>query len=554
MQRASDEISLALQNRNRLIGLTASFNKIDPQTFADNRQLRKLDTPDWQVVFGRRGAGKTTLLATYAQYITKADRIKYASIELNVPDFISVVESDSGKKIKDSIIAKIYFDDFIRVIADHVYNVFTSQNTNSKFYRRFQISEKKRHIEDIVLELKKSTASVVETEFGGATKVTTKTKEHASSTNKVSGRLDAGIGVDATGLPHMHLGLNGHTNRGSEQEASEDRLKSVAIKNFKLNYSRTRQLIEELLDALGLEKLYIFIDEWSELDRTGTTTIQPHFADLIKRVFWKNPKFVFKLGAVRNHTRLTTSLKAKTIVGLELGADIFEINLDDAYVDGEINKIAFFEELIFRHLAACNKNLLDFQREGNITPYGTPGGRPIDTFITHIFKNRDVFKTLVIGAGNLPRDFIEMFDAIAQRRNFSVVPTWTLGEIKSAIKTHYLSNKQSTIKGDNELEDICKKIMRLVKSNKCRLIIVPAQSDLKIIRATAVLYHKRLIHDVNMNEIPPLLRNTHEFYYADLGLEFDVSREKFEDLTEQIDVCPLAGDEEEDSVQQFILK
>jgi len=120
VRSVSAAISKALQRRPSLLGLTSSF-KINPQIFADNKQLSKIDTPDWQVVFGRRGAGKTTLLATYAKYLTDGQPHERASIELNVPDFASLVKSTTSKSVPDLEVAQIYFADFMRRIAARFY-------------------------------------------------------------------------------------------------------------------------------------------------------------------------------------------------------------------------------------------------------------------------------------------------------------------------------------------------------------------------------------------------------------------------------------------------
>lgn len=554
MSKAAADISTALRLRNKFIGLTASFSKIDPRTFADNRQLSKLDTDDWQIVFGRRGAGKTTLLATYAQYITQTDRIKSASIEVNVPDFVSVVESNGTRKIKDAELAQIYFDDFVRFISNHLFEVFSTANNKSKFYRFGVKSQKMKYVEDLILKIRASTSVQEESPIGGNKKATSKRQSRSTLAKDAGVSADLSIGLKKSGAPSAEGKLQAGYGHEEKAKVTEDFQGSVTYRHFKLDYALTRQLIEELLTALGFEKLYIFLDEWSELDRTGATEIQPYFADLVKRVFWKNPKFVLKIGAIRNHTRLNSTTKMDGIIGLELAADIFELNLDSVYTESEINRIRFFEELVFRHLAVCNPELLAFQRHEEVTPYGTLHGRPVETFITHIFKSRDVFKTLVVGSGSLPRDFIEMFDSIAQNRKFSVDPLWSMADAKSAVRDHYLKNKHSSIRRDSLAMSICEKIMVAVKKNGSRLVIIQNNASNDVLLGIANLYHRRFLHDVSLSDIPPLLRNSHSFFYADLGLQFDVSREKFEDASDHNEVFPLQGDEEAKDIVKYLIQ
>ena len=124
--------------------------------------------------------------------------------------------------------------------------------------------------------------------------------------------------------------------------------------NFKFDYFRTRDIVVDLLDALKIEQLFIFIDEWSELDRSAVRNIQPFFAELLKKVFWNNQRFVVKIGAVRNQTKLITKIKRSGPIGLEPGADIFEINLDEAYASwpapgSEDTKLGVLMEREVRH-------------------------------------------------------------------------------------------------------------------------------------------------------------------------------------------------------------
>ncbi len=548
----ADKISDALRKRKQQLGLTATF-KTDPRIFAENAQLRKLDSPDWQIVFGRRGAGKTMLLATYAQYITINDKSKYASIEINATDFTSDVRTDSPKKPKDIDVAQIYFADFMRYISDHLFKVFSEANKDSKFWRFSQTSQKRHLIESLVIRIKESTVEQNPSQIGQNRKIKTKRKGIIEHKNKSGIDLNASLGADLSG--DLSAGADAKLSYGhGDSRITTDTLEEdLGISNFKFDYYRTRKLLEELLEVLGLEKLYIFIDEWSEIDPTASTNIQPYFAALLKRVFWKNHRFIIKIGAIRNQTRLLKSTRGSGSIGLELSADLFELSLDSVYAGDEVSRAEFFENLIFRHLSYCNPDIKGFQRQEEVTLYGTIKGEPIDTFITYIFKTRDVFKTLVIGAGALPRDFIEMFDAIAESRRFSVQPPWSLPDIKKAVKNHYINNKHATLDSDGDIQDYCDKITLKVIENGSRLILVNRRAEKKVLINFAQLYHKRLIHDVSSADIPPLLRNKFHFYYSDLGLFYDASREKYEEQTDHVENCPLKGNERIEDVAKFVV-
>lgn len=554
MSKATEELSAALKKRSQIVGFSSSFAKINPLVFADNRLLSQLDSPEWQIVFGRRGAGKTTLLATYARYITMYDDLKIASIELTVPDFINVVESEGEKKISDSDLAKIYFDDFIIAIADHLYDVFTTANRDSKFFRFWDTSGKRKHVEDLVVAIKESTSTAAETPFGSPRTTTEQetTTESLDNNRKSTGKVAVKIDEKITPSIEVNAGIEGGTSSGSSRKREIS--SSVSHKHYKIDYAKTRKLLEKLLDALGLRSLYIFIDEWTELDRVGLTDVQPLFADLLKRVFWRNSRFVIKIGAVKAFTRLNSTKPSNEIVGLELGADIFELNLDNVYAHRDsLNKILFFENLLFRHLYVCNPALSMFQRREEKSQYGTLEGRPVETFINHIFKSRDVFATLITGSGGLPRDLIEMFDAIAKKQHFSVESPWGIMDVKTSVRDHYIAHKHSQLRKNKSAMRICDRITRLVLKNDSRLIGISNDAESELLLGIAELYHRRLLHDVDAADVPALLRNNYSFYYADLGLLFDVSRERFEGIAGHEEKCPLVGNEELSQVERYIL-
>jgi hypothetical protein len=324
------------------------------------------------------------------------------------------------------------------------------------------------------------------------------------------------------------------------------------MQNYKFAYGDTRSILEEILKVLRIKKMFIIIDEWSELDRSANGKIQPHFAELLKRVFWNKDRFVVKIGAVRNQTKLNTSSRSTGLIGLELSADIFEINLDEVYLSQELNKVRFYEDLLFRHLSYCNPDLLDFKDRSEVDLYGTPYLKPIETFISYIFKSREELAFLISGAGGLPRDFLEIFDIIAEARNFSVTPRWSMKDVKHGIRDHFLKRKLINFDEKDEHYELYKKVIKLVKQNRSRLLVVPKIGDRDQLYAVADFYHKRLLHDVALHDVPPLLRPKFNLYYADLGLQLDASRDKLDDV-QDAEKCPLNGTESEEDVKRFML-
>ena len=551
MRNPSLSISVALERRPKMLPLRATLDSINVNVFADNKQLQQIDNSNWQVLFGRRGAGKTTLLATYANYIANhQDKSARASIELNVTDFISVLDNGDLDAASDIEIAQIYFADFLEKICMHLFKVFSEGNERSKFFRLFQASDKKGYIQDLILTLVDSTRTPTPTDIGGKRQAMRK----RMSRNAQGHSFDSGVALsgnvsETMGGLAIKASLGGaRKNEQTKEQQVED---LVGLTNFKFNYFKTREIMVTILEALQITQLFIVIDEWSELDRSATRNIQPLFAELLKKVFWNNERFVLKIGAVRNQTKLNTKLKSNGPIGLELGADIFELNLDDVYAT--LDKTKFYEELIFKHLAYCNPDLNDFRAKEEADFYGTRLTRPLETFITYIFKSRREFETLIEGAGGLPRDFVEIFDALARTRDFSVHPTWNMKEVKTSIREHCVRNKQADIPDDRDVYDVFAKLIALIQANNSRIILVGRNSSRKLLTIVGDFYHKRLLHDVPLMSVPVLIRPRYHMYSADLGLLYDANLVHMDDGVEVSETLPFSSTDTPEKLQRYVL-
>jgi hypothetical protein len=95
-------------------------------------------------------------------------------------------------------------------------------------------------------------------------------------------------------------------------------------------------------------------------------------------------------------------------------------------------------------------------------------------------------------------------------------------------------------------------MIKLVEHNKSRLLVVPKTGDRDALYAVADFYHKRLLHDVAIHDVPRLLRAKYNLYYADLGFQLDTSKEKFDEIRHG-EICPLKGDESEEDIRKFLL-
>ena len=217
-------ISVALERRPKMLPLRATFDSINLRVFADNKQLQQIDNANWQVLFGRRGAGKTTLLATYASYITRnVETTNRASIELNVTDFISVLENGEIGKTSDIEVAQIYFADFLEKIAMHLFQVFSKEDKKSKFVRLFLSSEKRDYIQDLILRLVDSIKKPTPTDFGAKRKATRRETSISSKSENDSHGLSVKAAAGSKGADFKATASLAMTNNEKNDNLTLDR-------------------------------------------------------------------------------------------------------------------------------------------------------------------------------------------------------------------------------------------------------------------------------------------------------------------------------------------
>ncbi|WP_337880087.1 hypothetical protein [Rheinheimera sp.] len=154
--------------------------------------------------------------------------------------------------------------------------------------------------------------------------------------------------------------------------------------------------MENLISLLELDRLFILLDEWSEI---GTET-QIHLAEIIKKMF-AALKVTLKIAAIPNRTNLGIRTDSK-FVGLEDGGDIFGYPLDMRYVF-EVNKTQtrdFFNDLLLKHLNSHDNQSINKLLEEN----KTQNSNVINLFLANVALNE-----ILVASAGIPRDFINLF-------------------------------------------------------------------------------------------------------------------------------------------------
>jgi hypothetical protein len=333
-----------------------------------------------------------------------------------------------------------------------------------------------------------------------------------------SGAQSGSIGIEAGQTPRARasMGLSYGSSR-LDAATSTAHTTSGAVPRFAL----VRRTLLELLELLKIERLNILIDEWSLLDPSGATAIQPEFAELLKRTFQGARGISVKVATNRYQTRFSNRGAGGGYRGLQIDADIFAAtNLDRAMLDRE-SLVSFYESLLFKRLALGEEELRRFDSAGD--------GLPDGAFVLSIFRDRRAFRELVKGAEGIPRDFLVLFNSVARENRHSVADRWSAVAIQDVIR-------QRSIMGQDDIEfrsvtsqlvDPC--IRAVVGRTRSRIFFVSREHYVSIQDALEELLEKRLIHDYPTEGMPAFARQGHRAYLVDYGLWLDWDRTRIGD-------------------------
>jgi hypothetical protein len=501
-------IGRALQQHDKL-PLRSELHRRYSALYVDADQLQLLETPDWQIVYGRRGTGKTLLFSMYVER-TRPLTMDRREVSLLIPTQDCMV-SPVGREVTDKTRALGYFQTFLeRLVSDLVMRLEELLG-EPRFLE--VVSGQRRRITDRALELQVAlldlaTSGLPVSAYSDLARSERRSRQSARGSGSDI-KAQAKVGRD----PLMNLSADLQRRRHeSEESASDETVQSGAVPRFAL----VRKVLIELLQLLHIERLTILIDEWSMLDPTGATGIQPEFANLLKRTFHGTRHISIKMATNRYQTRLSNRGAAGSYRGLQAEADIFTAaNLDRAVLE-RTDLVGFYESLMFKRLVLFDDALNYFDPEGT--------GRPDGTFVQSMFHNRRAFEELVKGSEGIPRDFLVLFNQIARVQKHSVKPRWTVQTVQDVIR-------QRSVAGQDDIEyrsvtsqviDPC--IRNVAAATQSRIFFVRREHAAQLDDALDELLEKRLIHDYPREDLPAFAREGSRAYLVDYGLWLDWER------------------------------
>lgn len=410
---------------------------------ANKHQIEEMKVKAHQVIWGRRGTGKTTLLKAFVHNInylqqdpsTVAIYIVMAKI-IPTEDEISVLTGDG------SGLAIYVFSKLIDEICKEFEKIYNSRYLVMEGTAEKQFLESFYELQDYL----KTYQTYIQ---GGELTI-----DNLKS-NEV--KKEIGYGIDA--------GINGSTgilgaciNFFKKHNKTFNNKQTLALTGkvaFKLETRIIGNLITKMLDAFNISLTYICLDEYSEMDKISEYTIQSKVAQLIKQIFFKNPRYSVKIATIWNRSKLHTR-GGNRVEGIEYQQDIFAgPDLDIMFMENNIDVINYFKEVLVNTYLMDEEITLEERKALS------------DYFETDIFGKTGL-RHLICGSQGISRTFVVLVKAYLQRFIKNREGPIKLATVYEIIKHQYLEDVRNKI----PYYSLYKEIDKFITEKQCRYFLI----------------------------------------------------------------------------------
>lgn len=394
------------------LSLSKRAESYDPKHLADSfveigNVPTLLRNNDSAIIFGRRGTGKTHLLSYISTQLSGAGGTVVV-IDMRTIGSSSGLYADPGIDLSER--ATRLLRDTANAIHERILEQYTGPG--SEVYG-----------DGIVQGLDALIDAANSLSIDGAI-----TREQAQQT-AVDSSVSSQFGIKVTPT-------NGDASlsfSNSDKTSLSESEKSVVSgkPSLRINFGGLTSALERVVNNLPKKKLWILLDEWSEVP----LDLQPYLADMLRRGFLAVRGVTAKIAAIEHRTnfRLINESTGQSI-GIELGADVaMSVNLDDYMVfDNDSNAASmFFAQMLFRHmksLAAVEKLNFDVEQPTEL--------------IKQMFTQKDVFAEFVRASEGVPRDAINILSKCALKAGKEKI---SMPVVRDSARTWYSTSKQTDV-------------------------------------------------------------------------------------------------------------
>lgn len=425
--------------------LVKSFVKVGPL-------IPLLDSENNQIIFGRRGTGKTHVLR-YFKSLKDEQNDCCVFIDLRKIGSSNSIYADPSLPMEQRALR--LFIDIIKVLSDEIISYIISSDKRKEAYLSV--------ISPLLDQLNQTwTKSAIMGEV----------VSESSTFDKCTQELNTGISFNPS-----NFGVN-ISAKDSETVDQSSTLKLSGKYYAYINLLDATSILQRIADILSPHKIWLIFDEFSELH----PDLQIVLADILRRVICPVRGITFKIGAIEHRSTFRHTITGSNYLGLELGADVSTINLDELMVFGNnhVSSLSFFRELLFL-------------RVNTILPPENRIARS-DDLVKSLFTQESCFEELVLAAEGVPRDFFNVLNkAIMLEYNNRI----SIPIIRKAARNWFDEDKRGSIIAIPNTSGLLDWIISdVINTRQARAFMLRSNENDNLIN---YLYDARILHIIKQN-------------------------------------------------------
>lgn len=407
---------------------------------------------DHQIIFGRRGTGKTHLLSVLRQ---KRRAVGEVVVQLDMRTIGSAggIYSDPSISIQQRATRLL-----VDVLAGIHGALLDQSGGDSALIDLGRSGNALNNFYDAHVSVKVQ---------GNTTIESTQTNENSSS-GDVSLQINSSMAGPSAGAS-MKASYADKAVAGEKRTVSGQEV-------YRVNFGNVGVTIRELVETLQKRRLWLLIDEWSEVP----LDIQPYLADLLRRALLPTRGVTMKIAAIEQRSHFMIPDRTVGNIGLELGADVATaINLDDHMVfeNDEATAVNFFQTLVLKHVQAA------LEAEGMEAP------STVEQLLSKGFTQANAFAEVVRACEGVPRDAINILAQAGQKANDTTI---SVNDVRTAAQQWYQASKDGAVSAFPQAKQLLTWIVDVViKERQAKAFLLPSSTKDELID---YLYDERVLH------------------------------------------------------------
>ena len=443
------------------------------ETFVDVGHLfTLLESPDHQILYGRRGTGKTHIL----NYLTsKIVNNGHCAVNIDLRNIGSTGGIYSDHTIPVPERATRLLVDTLNVIHDKILDFIL---VNSEKYNLSTFGPLLDNIADAVSQVQ--ILGPVAEEIASENTIGKNTSSSFTASEKgVS--FSAGVNRTSTDLNKIRRSISG-------QEVHRVHFPSIQI------------LFKRLIELFESVEIWIVLDEWAEVP----LDLQPYLGDLFRRTLFPLSGITIKIGAIEHRSHFQLMKTTAEYIGIEVGAEVTDLNLDEFMVfdNNEYSALNFFKNLFFKHVNSA----LPSEKKWQFS----------DEFVNSTFTQQNVFEEFVRSTEGVPRDAINILTNAAIKVDVAVTSKISMKNIRDAARVWYNRDKEKSVSYNPQALQLLRwKIDEVIGNRNARAFLLSTETKDDLID---YLYDARVIHlikeSISGKDVPGHRYNVYSIDYG----------------------------------------